>query len=294
MDAKLKRPNVFLVGAPKCGTTSLANWLARHPDCYLPPEKEPHYFDDYLKRGMSLADYEGLYSAATDRQSILIDASTSYLSDEGAIAAILQYEPEAKFIAMVRNPVEMAPSFHEEVYFRGAEVESVFWKAWGLQAERALGRKMPASCQNPRMLQYATMCMLGRQIARAEQLVPKGQLLVVVLEDLKNFPRNEYLRILGFLGIPDDGRIEFPVHNSAKANKYQALTRWLRAAGIVKERLGLRKKFGVRSALMKAGRVERSRVALDGEVRLALIDEFRDDVKLLSGVLGRDLSHWIS
>src|SRR5262245_35065298 len=85
----MKKPTFFIIGAPKCGTTSLAAWLADHPDIFMSPTKEPHYFNTDHKRYLnSLAGYEQLFEDATDRHSAVGEASVWYLYSANAVENI--------------------------------------------------------------------------------------------------------------------------------------------------------------------------------------------------------------
>lgn len=102
-------PDFFIVGAPRCGTTALYHYLRTHLQLYLPRIKEPNYFaSDVLNRRFLISwnDYLKLFSPALDNQ-LCGEASTYYLCSTVAIPTILQINPRAKVIAMVRDPVEM-------------------------------------------------------------------------------------------------------------------------------------------------------------------------------------------
>ena len=84
-------PNFFILGAPKCGTTSLASWLSDHPHIFIPPIKEPHYFntDDQHRNIRRRLDYEKLFRGVTEKHIGVGEASVWYLSSEVAVRNIL-------------------------------------------------------------------------------------------------------------------------------------------------------------------------------------------------------------
>ena len=95
------KPNFFIIGAPKCGTTSLWTWLVSHPNIFLPLEKEPHYFNtDDARRGVltSLEQFEALFRDVRDEHIAICEASVWYLSSRTAVRNILQYQPNARLI----------------------------------------------------------------------------------------------------------------------------------------------------------------------------------------------------
>src|SRR5581483_10303187 len=178
----MKKPDFFILGAPKCGTTSLAAWLAEHPDIYMSPEKEPHFFNtDHKRYVTALEGYERLFEGASDRHAAVGEASVWYLSSEDAVANILAYNPAARFIVMLRNPVEMAPSLHEEQVFTGREEVRDFATAWDLQEARKRGHDLPRLTWEPKHLLYGDMCRLGAQLERLFSRVPAERVKMIFI-----------------------------------------------------------------------------------------------------------------
>ena len=116
---KSKKPNFFIVGAAKSGTTSLADYIGQHPSVYMSPVKEPFFFvEDY---GWSNeAEYLDLFSDVTNENAIG-EASTGYLYDKGAASRIFNFSPEAKIIIILRNPIDMAYSYWKFMSLVGNE-----------------------------------------------------------------------------------------------------------------------------------------------------------------------------
>ncbi|MEM9410170.1 MAG: sulfotransferase, partial [Planctomycetota bacterium] len=155
-------PNTFIIGAPKSGTSSMASYLGEHPDVFVSDPKEPFFWsDDYpklkLRFGMtSLDKYLEIYSQDGAARKIRIDGSTNYLASNIAVCNILRHQPNAKFIVMLRNPVEVVQAFHAEVVFSGIETEFNFERAWELQFARQRNPNLnPLYCEAPQFLQYA-------------------------------------------------------------------------------------------------------------------------------------------
>ena len=239
----MKKPNFFIIGAPKCGTTSMARWLSEHPNIYMSPVKEPNFFntDDQWTVTRTLRQYEALFRNAGPEHVAVGEASVWYLFSRVAVPNILTYCKEPKFIVMVRNPIEMAYSLHQQELLSGNEHIKDFRKAWELQPERAKGLEISRFCVEPKRLLYGPACKLGEQLERLWSLVPEERVLVIVLDDVKENPRREYLRVLEFLGVPDDGRNIFPVYNPAQEYR---LPRLGKAIALVGRTVGmLKKKF---------------------------------------------------
>src|SRR4051812_29453240 len=104
-----RMPDFFIVGAPKCGTTALYEYLASHPYVFMPKTKDPHFFCEDMvgsRHAADLKDYLALFSDAGPDQ-IVGEASVWYLFSEVAISKIFALRPDAKFIVMLRDPVEV-------------------------------------------------------------------------------------------------------------------------------------------------------------------------------------------
>jgi len=287
----MKKPNFFIIGAPKCGTTSLAAWLAEHPNIYMSPLKEPHFYATDLGKYkvVNRDEYEALFKEAKSFHLAVGEASVFYLFSKDAIPKIEREYSEAKYIVMLRNPVEMAYSLHEQLLVSGDEHIRDFAKAWRLSSERRQGKKVMPWCREPKILDYQSICKLGEQMERLLNIVPRQRILVLLLDDIKNNPRREYLKVLNFLGVPDDERLHFPVKNTAKGVRWpyvQTLIRGLRESwaslrGLLRipSYIG---RIGILSGIMKRNIVHRPRPPLDSELRQEMINYFRDDIEKLS------------
>src|SRR5690349_13411883 len=148
----------FIVGAPRCGTTTLASMLKGHPAVCFAVPKEPHYFSR-LPEGWSPervpADYLPAYFRHWDgAPATLGEGSPSYLYSDRAIGAIEACFPQARYVAMARSPLELVPSHHKRMLYTLDEDEPDLAKAWALRAERRAGRRVPRRCRDPRLLDY--------------------------------------------------------------------------------------------------------------------------------------------
>ena len=293
----MKKPNFFIIGAPKCGTTSLVTWLSEHPNIYVPPIKEPHFFNtDGLVGTKSLSEYERLFKEAGSKHIAVGEASTRYLFSKVAMPNILKYNPDAKFIVCLRNPIEMAQAQHSELLCQGRETVEDFEKAWHIQKEREQGKHIPLITRStPALFQYGAYCCLGEQLSRALSYVPTNQLMTIVLDDMKTQPRRVYLKVLSFLGLADDERMEFPVINKNKLTKSVVLATVIKMGWIVKKKLGVKKMpFSLLTFMREKNTIQMKRQDVSPELKAELIAFFRADVELLSTLLKRDLSHWLS
>ena len=171
----MKKPNFFILGAPKCGTTSLAAWLSQHPQVFMSPAKEPHHFNaDHKNRGYKeRSHYESLFSRAKDHHIAVGEASVWYLYSQVAVSLIEEYSPESRYIVCLRNPVDMAYSLHEQQLVSGNEHLNCFSEAWELSDQRLKANSVSRWCVEPSQLAYGEACKLGGQMERLYDRVPK-------------------------------------------------------------------------------------------------------------------------
>lgn len=295
MNRKVIKPNFFILGAPKCGTTSVAAWLSEHPEVFFSPIKEPMFFytDAAVRYVNRLDRYEQLFQGANSSHQAIGEASTRYLFSENAVPEILKYTTKPRFIVMLRNPVEMAQALHQQSLFDGDENIKSFDKAWSLQRDRENGRNIPKGCFDVNRLFYGQVCRLGSQLKRLYERVPKEDVLLIRNEDLKIDPQGQYRRILGHLKLKDDGRQIFPIHNEAKAHRFGVVWHILRAMH------RYIRKFGgphIRSRLVQhlfeLDQQPRQRKQLSNETESQMIEYFFSEIELLEELTGWDLSAW--
>jgi hypothetical protein len=114
--------NAFIIGGMKCGTTSLAGVMGAHPRICLSRQKETHYFDypRVQNGGLEPADIEKHFGHFNG-ESVVLDATPAYVFMPGSIDAILRHNPNAKFILILRSPIDRAISHFGHELHRGTE-----------------------------------------------------------------------------------------------------------------------------------------------------------------------------
>ena len=298
------KPNLYLLGAAKSGTPALATFLSEHPAIFISISKEPGWFADDWRRGHGVgevlmreqADYDRLFEGA-DAPGIryALDASTVYLKSNVAVANILAYRPDAKFIVSLRDPVAMAHAFHMEAMFNGLEDIEDFETAWNLQEERRQGRSMPAHCRQPKRLQYRQVCSVGTQLEKARQQIPDGALLVTFQDDLGAEPEAVWTRILSFLDLPPcDIDLRRKVA-SAHFVRFPALARIYHrpeAARMVRGGRALLRVTGTTGLAKKVLAKKGKRPPMRPEFEARLRAEFQSEVEKLEALTGRNLTAW--
>lgn len=306
-----RRPNLFIVGAPKSGTTSLYDYLSGHPDVFMSPIKEPIYFAPDMKAGFKHrfrygedeAAYLALYDSARDER-YAGEASTRYLASHEAPRLIHEFDPAARIIVMLRNPVDFVYALHNERVSQQAEDVVDFEEALGLDDERREGRRLPYG-SNILGSVYRDNAMFGNQLGRWLATFPREQIHVIIFDDFARDTPGEFRRVLQFLGIDDSYRpAEFAVINRSHRSR-SGLARMLmnsRVAKWTRHNL-LPTVVGEDRAMRLARKARHSRFnrrpnprpPIPPSLRTALQRDFENDVEMLGRQLSRNLrSEWFT
>ena len=309
MNSSLEFPDFFVIGAPRSGTTALCSYLARNPQICFSRPKEPHYFSrldhepfvhelkrDYLDRHFS--HFSARHKAAGE-------GSVSYLYLPGAIERINRLNPEARFIVLLRNPLDMLPSYHLRMLFLLQEKETDFARVWELEPERRRGKNVPKTCIDARLLMYSEVARFGKQINRLFDVAGPDRSHVIVFDDLKADPLGTYKNVLEFLKVDYDGRIKFKRRYGSRMYRYRWLQRLLfvpaTRGGKTMDTLQRRarkynpdgsKRPGIIKRLTRFNRVAMSPPPVTPQMAEVVREALRPDVMLLSRLLERDLLFW--
>lgn len=272
------RPNLFIVGAPKCGTTAWVSYLGTHPAIYFSEMKEPNFFAHDFPR-MRLAGtvkaYERLFAGA-GAAKVVGEASAMYLYSREAAEAIRQYNPEARILIFLRPRQDFIPALHHQLLYRFVEPLENLEEAWRLSGVRP-GDTVPRTCRDPKLLDYKAFGRFGEQVARYFAAFPREQIHVVQFEDWTSGPRRAYLDIVRFLELQDDGRTEFPLINEAKSFRYAWLGRLIaHPPAVARFAVGLLKKITGRSALGIGAKA--AELVAEKGYRTGIRRELRDEI----------------
>lgn len=222
-DSTSVKPNLFIVGAPKCGTTAWVSYLSSHPDIFFSTPKEPHFFttDAPNRRIVREEDlYLALFEAGRSSK-IIGEGSTSYLYSKAAAANIRAFAPDAKILVFLRDQAEFLPSWHNQLVRNGTENIEDFATAWAM-SDRRDPSNTPPDCRDRSLLNYEACGRFGEQVERLLGIFPARQVAIIKYRDWANDPRSTYLDILEFLGLEDDGRTNFQPANEARRSR----SRW--------------------------------------------------------------------
>ncbi|MDX2427071.1 MAG: sulfotransferase [Xanthomonadales bacterium] len=303
-------PDFFLVGAPRCGTTALSRYLTRNPQICFSRPKEPHYFAKtvYIPDTEELnRDYlDRCYAHATSSHRALGEGSVSYFYAPVAIERILHFNPKARFIVQLRNPLKMLPSYHLRMQFLLQEDEADFTTAWTLESVRKRGQQLPRRCLEPRVLFYSEVASYGAQIEQLFKIAGCEQTHVVVFDDFASDTLGTYQRILEFLDVDYDGQTDFERRFESQMYRYLWLQQLLfvpatskgRMADTLQQRLRKYNPDGSKKStwtqrLTRLNKVPRSPEPLTPQMVDIVSEALRPDIRHLSQLLDRDLSHWI-
>jgi hypothetical protein len=307
-------PNFFVVGAAKSATTTLHAILDRHSEVYCPPLKEPGFFADddaprmfdpfsrrphfdgasYVRGAMAHHEqvayindidvYRQLYRRVTDEVAVG-DFSTAYLGSVHAACRIRAFNPQAKVLMILREPIERAVSHYK------------MDKAIGLVSApfgELIAAEVAALSDGAKAAHwYIRLGMYAAQVERYLTEFPKEQVKIILFEDIKNYRENTLREIESFLDVSHQvGQLDLVVNKSEQPRSRQLVT--------IIDRMNMRpliRKMAPR-AFIDFGRsilykpyTGREVVAKPDDVA-RLREIFLPDVERLGTLINRDLSHW--
>lgn len=296
----MTRPDFFIVGAPKCGTTSLHQYLRQHPGIFMPEIKEVKYFGtDRQPRHtpkLSLAEYLSLFEAAPAGARVG-EASVGYLRSSTAAGEIAEFAPDAQAIVLLRDPVEVMHALHSELVFLGVEDLTDFGEALAAEPDRKQGRRVPRNINNPRGLYYREAVSFSEQLQRYFDALGRDHVQVIIFDDFKADTAACVRDTFGFLGVDPAFRPTLAVANPSKVARSRTVQRvlasppgWMRRAVRSVMPRPTRKRL-YRSAMRFNARPQ-ERQPMDPELRARLVADLAPEVERLGAMVGRDLSAW--
>ena len=300
-----RKPDFFIVGAPKCGTTALADYLLRHPDIYM-PQKEMHFFGSDLKFGPNFYRRDfNTYLAEFNRwngQARVGEASVWYLFSERAAVEIKEFSPEASIIILLREPVSMLYSLYYQFLCDGNEYLPTFEEALAAENDRREGRKAGRLTYLLQALVYRSTASFSSQVRRYFELFGRERVHVIIYDDLAADTAGTYRETLDFLGVSSNSADRPSGEATGSMTVASPLLRALlndpvvRGAAIAMHRWLPRPIFtaiqttGIKLCSFNNRPLKRPPILAD--TRYALQREFAPEVERLSALLGRDLTRW--
>jgi hypothetical protein len=295
-------PNLFIVGAQKSGTSALTAMLNFHPQVFMSHPKEPGYLafgeSGYPVRrrdGKSgganpsivtnEADYLALFKAATKKQKVLGEASTWYLYYPGMPNRLRHYNPEAKVIIILRNPIDRAYSAWGHARRDELEPCENFADALAMEVQRN---------EPEYLLRYHELGRYSAPLAQFQACFDEGNLLVLFYQDLEESPDDLWYRLCRFLEVET---IELPPQRrnnrsgKPRSRKFQRVMRSHRLKSVL---LGLLPYRFLTWLKMWGDKMNLRRFPpMDQKVRNGLREYYREDVNAVMKLTGRDLTVWL-
>ena len=295
-------PNFLIFGVQKAGTTSIYSYLEQHPQVYTSPRKETDFFcrdlaqplsedEPRLTRGgrkriLTIEDYESLFSGVTNEVAIG-EASPNYLfRHENAVAGITRYVPEAKLIAILRNPVERA------------------YSDYLMHVRQVVGNRKPLAQQVAESAKSSHTLLKGRYYEGIKHFLEtfgSEQVKIFLYDDLRKDSTGLMRQVYEFIGVDPDFEVDTGrKQQTAQVPKNQSIHQLLQTNNPVRQLAGsvLRKvmpeerRQKLRSRLIAANSTGKDGLPLSTEDRQLLENYYRDDVRQLQDLLERDLSRW--
>jgi len=285
-----KLPNFLIIGAQKSGTTSLYEYLRQHPQVFMSPVKEPHFFT-YEGEPPPSPDmvtdwftYQQLFSAAKEHHIAIGEASPSYLHAEHVPERIAHYLPEVRLIAILRHPAERAFSNWVHNVRNGREHLS-FCEALAAEDDRIRQGYSYAFWYKYKGFYY-------RHLSRYMTLFPRERICVYLFDDLRQQPLALLRDVFTFLGVDPDFQPRLARHNVSGIPKgvvgkvFSRLRKSRALREVVKKSVPESIRAQIRSRILV-------RPQMAEDVRQSLIALYREDILRLQDFLNRDLSHWL-
>jgi hypothetical protein len=306
--AQGRAPDFFIVGHPKSGTTALFEMLRGHPQIFMPDSKEPWFLADELHERTpprpegtpkNLAEYLSWFDAAkADQRSG--EATALYLWSRSAAGRIAQLQPDARIIAILREPASFLHSLHLQFVQTYVETENDLGKAIALEQPRREGRRIPPHTYWPQALLYSEHVRYVEQLRRYHAAFPPEQVMVLIYDDFRRDNDATVRRVLRFLEVDDSVAIEPAEANPTVRARSQRLNDLIHAVSVGRGPVSHAVKGGLKALTptrlrRDAVQVVRRHVvygeprAPDPRVMLALRRRFKGEVVALSEYLGRDL-----
>lgn len=274
-------PNVLVIGAQKCGTSSLHRYLDLHPEISMSRPKELNFFMLYPEAtGEQLAGYKQHFPAEARVRGESSPNYSCYPEVAGIPERIHRVIPDTKLIYLVRDPIERAVSSYLHALALGGDT-----------------RPIAEALDDPSTLYISR----SRYYAQLEQYLPYfglEQILVVAQEELLRRRAETMRRIFRFLEVDDSfsspGFEQMWEVSSGKGRKYRLAYRISRRVGgpAVWGRLPARVRWLGERVILGPRKGAPSRPGLDPEVRERLAGRFREDVRRLRELTGQEFAEW--
>ncbi|MFI4991393.1 MAG: sulfotransferase family protein [Solirubrobacterales bacterium] len=238
-------PDFFIVGHQKCGTTALYLMLSEHPQIFMPREvKEPWFFGRELRprspqagthsRPSTLEQYVSLFADAAPGQ-LVGEASPQTIRSQPAAGEIAALRPDARIVAILREPASFLRSLHMQLLATHIESEKDFARAIALEPKRREGKRIPRRSVSPPSLLYSDHIRYTEQLRRLHEAFGPEQVLVLIYDDFRKDNLATVREVLSFLGadpsVPLE-QVETKPLKGVRSSTLHRLRRQIRRVGL--------------------------------------------------------------
>jgi len=305
----VSKPNLFIVGHPRTGTSSLHNYLNQHPDVFMTSIKEPNFFasdfriesDNYHKKSLYFPyrterDYLTLY-VKWNNEKIAGEASATNLCSKTSAKNIFNFNPKAKIIMMFREPVDFLYSYHSAAVFSLGENYKNLKTALIVEKERRDGRCFSKRVIAPSWLFYSEFIKYTEQINRFLKYFNRDQVKIIIFDDFKENTEIIFRQVLAFLDVDSSFKPEFEIVNPNKMLKWPRLKRYTLDSPYFRKALRLLFSADAYAGMKKFYKnrivTYKPRDTLDEDFRKELMTTYKEEVDKLGQFLKRDvISQW--
>ena len=299
------KPNLFIVGQPKSGTTALHQFLGQHPEIYMSSIKEPHFFcaDFHLESDLAYGKqrffdfrnesaYLELFSKAKEVK-IVGESSTNYLYSQVAAEKIHNFNPDAKIIIILREPAKFLYSLHSHYVKFTEENEPDFLTALALETERKQEMSFSPRVTSPSYLYYSQRVQYYQQVKRYCDRFNSDQIKVIIFEEFKSENDRIFREILEFLGVEPGFNPEYAAVNVNKEVKFKAINNLInspRVKNISKNLLSQEFNEFVRDKIVeKILWHQAPKAKMPENIKVELMQQYKSEVTKISELLDLDL-----
>jgi hypothetical protein len=297
----MRKPDFFIVGAPRCGTTAMRTYLREHPEIFMVNDIEPHFFGTDLLHSQFIRDeqqYLALFAGAKNEKRVG-EKSPGYLSSKRAAIEIRDFLPSARIIIMLRNPVNLIYSLHELHLYAGLEGLVDLEDALDAEKDRIRGVRLPdgANVREEYPGIYRESVRFAEQVQRFLDAFGWENVHIIIFDDFTRDTADVYRDTLRFLDVGPDFQPEFRKVLANRRAHSRILHNFLvNPPEVIRSFVKTVVPFPVRLRLaMSLKRLNTNygpRPPLTPELKMKLQAEFLPEVERISELLGRDLTHW--
>lgn len=275
-------PNLIVIGAMKCGTSSLYHYLTLHPDVFMSTPKELDFFIKTMNWNKGIKWYESHFRENGKASKIKIygEASTNYSKHPtfiGVPSRMYSLLPDVKLIYLIRNPIDRIVSHYIHNYYDELE-------------DRSFSEILSNFDNN----HYINCSKYYMQLEQYLNYYPKKNILVIATEELNKFPQDTMKRLFNFLNIDASfysQKFTKVIHKTAEKGRRNAIGRLISKIPIRKLLASFLPQF-FQTIYRKVALSQIDRPILDNNTRKKLVEYLKDDIDQLKNYTGNDFRYW--